>query len=314
MSCLLCHSDEFSELFRGTDRLYRTTAERFPVVRCRSCGLVRMEPAPEPHRLAAYYPRHYWFKPEASAAGRLEEMYRRLLIQDHVRFVERAWRESGETGPVLDVGCGGGLFLGMLRERGMRVMGLDASVEAANVAWHHNRVPTLCADLARVPLPRESCAVVTMFHVVEHLADPHSYLRSARELMQPKGRLVVQVPNIDCWQFALLGSSWNGVDVPRHLYDFRARDIVKLLQTCGFTVVRKKQFSWRDNPAGLATSVAPWLEPVARRVRGTDRGQLSSLLKDAAYLALVLAAVPFAALEAAFGAGSTVMVEARRAA
>jgi SAM-dependent methyltransferase len=312
LSCLLCHSDEFSELFRGTDRLYRTTEKRFSVVRCRSCGMMRMEPAPEPHELAAYYPPHYWFRPQASLAGRLEERYRRLLIQDHVRFAARAWRETREAGPVLDVGCGGGLFLGMLREHGMRVVGLDASAEAADVAWHHNGVPTLCGDLARAPLPHASCAVVTMFHVVEHLADPRAYLRSARELLQPNGRLVVQVPNADCWQFALLGPAWSGVDVPRHLNDFRTRDIVNLVQSCGFEVVRTKQFSWRDNPAGLATSLATWLDPVARRVRGMDRGPMASLIKDAAYLALVFAALPFAALEAAFGAGSTVMVEAKK--
>lgn len=316
MSCLLCHSNEFRELFQGTDRLYRTTDERFPVVRCRNCGMVRMEPAPAPDRLAAYYPRHYWFKPEASVAGRLEESYRRLLVRDHVRFVARAWRDAGESGPVLDVGCGGGLLLsmllGMLRHHGIRVMGLDSSPEAAGVAWHYNGVPVVCGDLARAPLPHASCAVVTMFHVVEHLSDPKAYLCAARELLQPHGRLVVQVPNADCWQFAMLGSSWSGIDVPRHLNDFRTRDIVSLMESCGFEVVRTKQFSWRDNPAGLATSLAPWLEPVARRVRGADGGPVASLFKDVAYLALVIAALPFAVLEAAFGKGSTVMVEARK--
>ncbi len=294
------------------DRLYHTTAKRFPVVRCRNCGLVRMEPAPPPEELAAYYPRHYWFRPEPSLAGWLEEKYRRLLIKDHVRFVRRALQATGERGPVLDVGCGGGLFLRILKEQGTRVIGLDVSPEAAGVAWHHNGVPTLCGDLVRVPLPQQSCSVVTMFHVVEHLSDPHAYLRSAHQLLQPSGRLVVQVPNIDCWQFALLRSSWNGVDVPRHLYDFRPSDLKRLLQSCGFEVVRTKLFSWRDNPAGLATSLAPSLEPVARRVRGTDRGTLSSLGKDALYFGLVLAAVPFAVLEALCGAGSTVMIEARK--
>ncbi len=157
----------------------------------------------------------------------------------------------------------------------------------------------MCGDLARAPLAPASCAVVTMFHVVEHLPDPHAYLNSARELLTSNGRLVVQVPNSDCWQFELLGAGWNGIDVPRHLHDFRTRDIVKLLQTCGFAVVRTKQFSWRDNPAGLATSLAPGLEPVARRVRGTDSGKLAGLMKDAAYLAMVIAAVPFAVVEAA---------------
>jgi SAM-dependent methyltransferase len=312
-TCLLCGSSGSALLFHGTDRLYGTTPRQFPVVRCTGCGLVRMHPAPTAAELSSYYPRNYWFEPGQSWAGRLEEQYRRLLLRDHLAFVEGALRSSGYAGPVLDVGCGGGLFLGMLRERGARVLGLDASREAAALAWRRNRVPALCADLARVPLPPESCAVVTMFHVVEHLADPKTYLRTARELLLPGGRLVVQVPNADCWQFALLGRRWNGIDVPRHLYDFRARDLRRLLQSCGFELVRSKQFSWRDNPAGLATSLAPSLEPVARGVRKSDGSAAAALWKDALYFALVVAALPFAALEAAFGAGSTIMVEARKA-
>ncbi len=269
--------------------------------------MVRLEPMPRAHELAAWYPRQYWFAPEPSLAGRLEELYRRLMIRDHVRFVRRAWRDAGATGAVLDVGCGGGLFAGMLREQGIAALGLDNSREAAALAWHYHHVPVVCGDLSHTPLQAGSCSVVTMFHVVEHLPDPYVYLRAVRELLHPKGRLVVQVPNLDSWQFRVLGRRWNGIDVPRHLNDFRARDLAKLLSACGFSVVRTKQFSWRDNPAGLATSLAPGLDPMARRVRG--RG--SSLVKDAAYLALVLASAPLAMLEAAFGAGSTVMVEAR---
>ncbi|MDQ6679155.1 MAG: class I SAM-dependent methyltransferase [Acidobacteriota bacterium] len=314
MSCLLCRSAGTAELFRGTDRLYRTTARSFPVVRCTQCGLVRMHPAPQGAELASYYPRHYWFQPERNTAGAFEEAYRRLLVRDHVRFVHRALRNSRETGPVLDVGCGGGLLLGMLRLRNVPVLGLDSSEEAASVAWHHNRVPAFRGDLAHAPLAPASCAVITMFHVVEHLPDPHSYIGAARSLLKPNGRLVIQVPNIACWQFKLLGAGWNGIDVPRHLYDFRPQDLTRLLHDCGFEITRTRQFSWRDNPAGLATSLAPTLEPVARRVRSLDRSGISSLIKDAAYLALVLAAVPFTLLEAAFGHGSTVMIEARKTA
>ena len=270
--------------------------------------MVRLHPAPDPSELAHYYPRQYWFRPEASASGRLSEAYRRFVLRDHIAFVERAWREAGGNGMLLDVGSGGGLLIGLLRQRGVRAIGLDNSREAAAIAWSHNQAPAICGDFTRAPLARQSCAVITMFHVMEHLPDPAAFLRAARELLRPNGRLVVQVPNIDCWQFALLGKAWNGVDVPRHLFDFRTRDMHRLLASCGFEVVRTKQFSWRDNPAGLASSLAPSLDPVARRVRGLDRG---SLLKDALYFAMTAAAVPFAALEAAFGKGSTVMVEAR---
>jgi SAM-dependent methyltransferase len=296
-------------LFRATDRLYGTTDEFFAIVECTGCGLVRIEPAPSD--LQRFYPKNYWFKPDASLASRLEEKYRRLLIRDHVAFVERAHRHA--NGPVLDVGCGGGLFLAVLQERGAQVVGLDNSEEAARAAWEQNRVTVLLGNLTQAPVARESCGVVTMFHVLEHLPDPAGFLRAAGELLRPGGRLVVQVPNLDCWQYRLLGRRWNGVDVPRHLTDFRANDLERLLRQCGFRVRRRKFFSWRDNPAGLATSLAPALDPVARNVRGLDRSGFGKLTKDLMFLGLVIASAPFAVAEAMVGKGSTVMVEAELA-
>jgi SAM-dependent methyltransferase len=308
LNCFLCASEGFRELFRASDRLYATTRSQFPVVQCTNCGLVRMQPVPDD--LSAFYPHNYWFRPSKSLAARLEETYRRLLILDHVHFAEQSLREIGSSGPVLDVGCGGGLFLGVMKQRGARVAGMDNSPEAAGAAWHHNHVPALLGDLTKAPVAPASCALITMFHVLEHLPDPKSFLQASRQLLKPGGRLIVQVPNIDCWQYALLKSKWNGVDIPRHLTDFRTSDLERLLNQSGFRVRRTKLFSWRDNPAGLATSLAPSLDPVARNVRRLDKSTLSKLVKDAIYFALVLAAIPITILEAVFGKGSTVMMEA----
>ncbi len=214
---------------------------------------------------------------------------------------------------VLDVGCGGGLFLQMLEQRlRVPVAGLDFSLEAAHVAWRRSGVPTVCATLSRAPFGTSSCSAITMFHVLEHLYDPASYLEAAHSLLKPNGRLIVQVPNAACWQFLLFGPRWNGIDVPRHLIDFRKSDLDTLLESCGFEVLRHKHFSLRDNPAGMASSVAPDLDPMARRLRHIEETPRQRLLKDLAYLALTAASLPFTLLEAACRAGSTVMVEARK--
>ena len=263
--------------------------------------------------LRDYYPAHYWFVPESTAADRLEQWYRRLVLRDHLHFVERALRDSEEEGLILDVGCGGGLFLQMLAERtGRKVAGLDFSLDAANVAWRRSGIPAVCATLSRAPFAPETCAAVTMFHVVEHLYDPASYLDAAHQLLRPDGRLILQVPNAGCWQFLLLGERWNGIDVPRHLIDFRLSDIETLLSHTGFEILRTKHFSLRDNPAGMATSLAPGLDPMARRLRRMAETPRQRLLKDLLYVALVGACLPFTVVEAACRAGSTIMVEARK--
>ena len=180
------------------------------------------------------------------------------------------------------------------------------------MAWERNGVPTTSAELSAAPFALGSFGAITMFHVLEHLYDPSSYLQAAHNLLQPGGKLIVQVPNAACWQFLLFGENWNGLDVPRHLVDFRARDLDALLEECGFELVRHKHFSLRDNPAGLATTMAPGLDPMARRIRGKAESDNVRLFKNSLYFALVLASIPLTALEPACSAGSTIMIEARK--
>jgi SAM-dependent methyltransferase len=271
--------------------------------------MMYLHPRPSPAELRQFYPAEYWWTPDPSAVTRLEGLYRDFVVNDHVRFV---WPGAEERDPVLDVGCGGGSFLAALGRRGVRVIGLDSSPRAAQVAWRANGVPAAAGLLPQAPFAPQSFGVVTLFHVLEHLPDPCSHLHSAHRLLRPDGRLYVQVPNASCWQFLLFGELWSGIDVPRHLVHFRAGDLEQLLEQCGYRVLRRKFFSLRDNPAGFATSLFPQLEPMARRVRKIPESGLGRLLKNLLYMAVVAAALPFTALEAAAGAGSTITVEAAR--
>jgi len=311
--CPACGSPEYVSLLTGTDRLYRTTDKKFQIIECRRCRLIRLFPRPLPSELPAYYPPNYWYAPEEALVGRMEEEYRRFVLRDHIWFVRGALAQTGDPkGLVLDVGCGGGLFLRMLAEQGVRVAGIDFCLDAGLIAWRRNRVPAVCGTLSQAPFAARSCTAVTMFHVLEHLYNPASYLEAAHELLKPDGRLIIQVPNAACWQFLLLGEHWSGVDIPRHLLNFRPADLEILLAHCGFEVVRRKYFSLRDNPAGFATSLTPGLDPMARRIRQVRETPNIKLLKDLLYFAVVVASVPVTLLEAACRAGSTIMMEARK--
>lgn len=267
--------------------------------------MVRLYPWPDPAELATYYPENYWFDPS-------DDGWRNYALHGHTEFVRRALDESAlALLPVLDVGCGAGLFLRDLGLPPNRLVGLDFSSNAASVAWKTHGVPAICGALPRAPFKRESFAVITMFHVLEHLYDPVAYLVAAHKLLHPEGRLILQVPNASSWQFLLLGENWNGLDVPRHLILFKERDLRNLLEHCGFEIIRTKHFSLRDNPSGLATSLAPALDPKARKVRGLREARLVKQIKDALHLLLTMASVPLAWLEAVCGAGSTLMIEAR---
>ena len=310
--CPACGGASMRTLFHGTDRLFATTTNSFEVVECTDCRLMRLFPQPTAAELNRYYPPNYWFSPGTDAASRAEDFYRRLVLGDHVRFVERAIENTKAAGPLLDVGCGGGLFLRLLRERGHKVVGLDFSMAAAHTAWTVNRVPAMCGTLSMAPMRPAAFSVITMFHLLEHLYDPAGYVEEAHKLLAKDGRLVVQVPNAASWQFLLFGQNWNGIDIPRHLVNFKEKDLVALLESCGFEVLRRKFFSLRDNPTGMATSISAALDPMSRRVRNVPESISIRLLKDGIYFGLALLCLPFTVIEAACRAGSTIMIEARK--
>ena len=316
--CPACDSASARLLFTAGDRRWATTTRLFQIVECCDCRLIRLYPQPEPEELRSYYPPDYWRPPEHGIDDWLRQKYRRLVLSDCIHFIERALSESKEPesrehGTILDVGCGDGFLLSVLADRGHGpVVGIDFSLDAATSAWRDHQVPAICGTLSAAPFADGSCTMITMFHVLQHLYNPVSYLDSAHRLLTPDGRLIVQVPNAACWQFLLFGDKWQGMDVPRQLLHFRASDLETLLDHCGFEILHRKHFSLRDNPESLASSLLLAMDPVIGPLRRRSRRRGWRLWSDLAYMALVLACVPFTMLEAACHAGSTVMVEARK--
>ena len=307
--CPRCDGESYLILFRASDRLYGTKARTSHVVECSSCRLMRLYPTPTAAEARNFYPDSYWWEADSSVSGRLAELYRQFVLGDHVQFVTG---HGKLLAPVLDVGCGGGSLVRALRKRGVRAIGLDVSPKAASMSRTQGHSLAVCGALPFAPFAPHSFSAVTLLHVLEHAPDPAALLLAIDDLLVPGGKLIVQVPNADSWQFLLLGKLWSGLDMPRHLIHFRAGDLESLLEGCGFTILRRKFFSLRDNPASLATSLCPRLEPVVRRVREINESNSVRLLKDALYASLVVAAIPLTLIEAASGAGATVMFEAMR--
>ena len=305
-TCPRCAGDAYLTLFQAEDRLGSANGRRFHIVECSRCALIRIDPMPSAAEAATFYPDKYWWKPDSSTSGRLAEIYRQLVLIDHAHFVTH---DIDRAGLILDVGCGGGLLVHALRKRGLKAFGLDPAVGAARSA-HERYGPNVVRGMVpQAPFKPGTFSTITLCRVLEHVPDSIELLKGLGRLLQPGGKLFVQIPNAACWQFLLLGKRWSGLDAPRHLIHFRTADLEEILEATGFEVRRRKFFSLRDNPAGLAASLCPSLDPVLRHMRGQSENAGIRMLKDLTFFALVVAATPFTLLEAAGAAGSTVMVE-----
>jgi SAM-dependent methyltransferase len=316
MRCPLCDSPETQPSLASRDRFLETTPRLFRLSACRDCECLFIDPQPDAADLAAYYPKGYWRSGLGGKLGVVEAFYRRTALRDHVGFVRQAARRihgGGKPLRLLDVGCGSGLLLDLIRRRGFTVTGVDVSASAARAAQVEHGLSVRIGSLRGARFDAESFDIVTMFHSLEHVTDPRASLSEARRVLQPNGRLIIQVPNIRSWQSRLLGGRWHGLDIPRHTIDYSLRSIHRLLGACGFALERVRNFNIRDNAPALASSVAPGLDPVRRKALDRTEPAVLAWSRHALYLALVGLAWPFALLEAAAGCGATIMVEARKA-
>ena len=318
MSCPVCLNPSTIPALTGTDTLFQTTPKQFELHACRSCDCLFLNPLPAHEEIAAFYPAQYWWSSSRpTVLKRLESIYRKIALSDHIAFITAAAsRLPDDVVRLLDVGCGSGTLIGLLKRRGFNVLGVDTSEEASHVAQIENDVAVVVGTLEQAGFEERRFAMVTLFHVMEHVTNPRRVLAEVVRVLQPNGIVILQVPNIDSWQFRWFGAKWYGLDIPRHVIDYSRNAIIRLLSDAGFSVRRVRQFNLRDNAPALISSMFPSLDPLSRpiRLRRLNAREPVPLAwtKHLIYLGLVILAYPVAILEAAFGHGATVMIEAHK--
>ncbi len=99
---------------------------------------------------------------------------------------------------VLDMGCGAGLLAEPLARLGGTVTGVDAAHENVGVAQAHAAQSGLtiryrCGEVDAVK--GEKFDLITCLEVIEHVADPASFIARLAGLLAPGGLIILSTPN-----------------------------------------------------------------------------------------------------------------------
>ena len=253
-ACFLCGSTG-KIVYRNLTERYFGVPGTWQLKQCpqEPCGLIWLDPAPVPEDLHLAY--HNYFTHSAQADGRSsvaktfnDILYRCYQVAQFIPSVIFGLKRSREDmdsmflndvrpGRLLDVGCGAGILLNRMRQRGWKVDGIDLDKKALNYAKNRFDLDLHCGDLAAAKFPDNSFDAVTMHHVIEHVPNPVEFLKEARRILKPGGRLVMVTPNTKSNGLREFKEYWFGLDAPRHLNLYTPENLADCAGRAGLKAV-----------------------------------------------------------------------------
>jgi SAM-dependent methyltransferase len=237
-ACPVCGGLQFAPLGVGFDYELLTCSNPWRIVRCVACGHGWLNPRPDASELGVIYPPDYYAYDYESRINPVAVRGKELL--DGLKFRGILARLGRTPRAYLDVGCGAGRYLRLLERRGVPRRGLFG-LELDRAVVDRLRAEGYSVFAERVEdatsLPEGGFDLVTMFHVLEHVAEPAAVVERVARWLAPDGVFAVETPNLDSLDARLFRERfWGGYHIPRHFQLFTLASLTRLLAAHGLEV------------------------------------------------------------------------------
>lgn len=239
--CNLCSSEKIDLLFKLKDRLYALPGNfRFSI--CKNCGLIFQNPLLSEKELAEYYPKDYiaYDKTKSKRDKMINLLYNTYYSNKskwYFKIIFLPFKSLLRSMPYkkeakyLDIGCGGGGFLKLVKQRGMVPHGVDPFIQFPIKELNIKNV-----SLFEAKYKNNTFNFITLNNVLEHVRNPKEILIECERILKDDGKIFVNVPNSSSLNYKLFGSNWISLDPPRHIYIFSNKTLKEYGKKSGLKI------------------------------------------------------------------------------
>jgi len=232
---------------------YRTP--EFQVVQCEACGLAFLDRLPPQHE---FEDERAWEVSSVSHAAQRKRDYPILVAvhkltrwRMHIRKREPRNVLAGyaRPGPIVEVGCGGGVNL-LPSPEGFVPYGIEISkslAAAADAAFrpYGGKCVQAPAIEGLAAFPRGFFHGALLIGYIEHEFLPREALAALRGVLADDAAVVVKTPNFASLNRRVMGMRWSGFRFPDHVNYFTPATLSEIARRAGF----RTQYGWGDrNP------------------------------------------------------------------
>jgi len=192
IACNLCGSIQFKTLDIG-EPVQKTGTN----VICQVCGLICHNPVMTAQQMKDFYALEYSGEYSAS------EAISRELAQTRIAQLQK-YLDLKDASPALEIGCAQGEFLSELSKLSVEATGVEPSeamVALGKASYDVEIVNGIYNDL---PEKESHYGLISLFHVLEHVADPLATLKRIRREIREDGTLFLEVPTLGDCQLAII--------------------------------------------------------------------------------------------------------------
>ncbi len=189
MKCSLCQNDNLSTIYTVPNipvfqnKVYATVSEaqniitgNVELVMCSNCGFIFNA---DFDRKIMNYDAQYQ---NEQAHSLYFQKYLRELID---LFIEKRFHEM----KIIEIGCGKGYFLEMLRENGFDVIGFDPAYEGDS--------PYIVKDYYSGQYSHLNADLIVLRHTLEHIDGPLKFLHDIARAVSCDAKIFVEVPSFE---------------------------------------------------------------------------------------------------------------------
>ena len=244
MACDICGSPEIKRLYKIKNSYagFKNVPDELIILKCMRCGFIFQKHVPAGEDLKEIYRKY---------TNKLRYTYLKCR-PDYERGFKRKVNEIlkyKSRGKLLDVGCGFGYFLNMMKIEDWEIEGIDISTPAVQYARNKFGLKIRNGFLRQAYFTDAYCDVVTAWDVIEHVINVEGLLKEIHRILRNDGLLCLETPNVGGLLFKtahiLNRITFGKADFalrelfyPLHLAYFNADTAGSLLRKCGFRIVK----------------------------------------------------------------------------
>lgn len=198
------------------------------------------------------------------------------IAQDYAKTRNFTWdiqclakyADAGEK--VLDLGCGSGRLLGMLKDKRINYIGFDASEKLIEIAKkNYPEADFRTGDALSLPFPADFFDKIFSIRVLPHIPSKefqHRFLKEAQRILKPGGLLIL--------------TAWNGYNLKN------MKGFLPMVKNYFLKLIGKSKLDFGD-------ALIPWDKKILRYYHFFTKRELGNLAKEGGFRVKKIWFTPF---------------------